>query len=762
MSSDGIPATADVVIVGGGVVGASVAYHLAQAGVGKVVLLERDRLGCGTSWHSAANIAIVDVSARAFIDFYTYSRELFSALEEDTGQAVGWRETGRIQIATNDRRLDTLRHVKAVADANGVAAEIVDSQEVKRHLPILRTDDIIGALWTPSTGRVNATDLIAAYAKAARKHRAVILERVPVLAIERNGAGIAAVITPAGRVATRTVVNCAGLWAPKISEMLGVRLPIYANEHFYILTKPFAGIRSDMPAFRDSDAAIYGREEVGGLLLGCFEKRAKPIDVDALPEDFSFALLPEDWDQFEPYMMAALHRIPELQDAEVKMLLNGPESFTPDGKFLLGACGGVEGYYVLAGMNSSGVNFSAGAGRGLAELISGAAPSYDLTPFDPNRFARFHSNRDWLRERIAETPGFFYGLGGPRTDYETGRRLRRSPLHALLEARGMRFASVAGWEQPDLLLREGDSETDAREREWRALTSAVALFDLTAAGRFLLPWTQLRNSVGSHGVWDGLKPEQCRSVIIADDRGGGRTRALVTRLDSTMALVTVDAQREAIDASLFSASRQAGLDPAGLPTSGFAQILIAGPAAANLLTALAPEVAELSPGCGAPFDSGGVEGFAVRLSDSGHWLFTLHAEFACYAYERLESAASALGGGAVGRRTIELDRILRAIPSVGREIVPTIPVAALDTGSPPGQYPRLISAWSDVPLAGGEPLKEIDGRGKDAYVGFVTSAAVLPDGRTALMAYLERDATRLGAIGAAGLGVLQLREPGGG
>jgi len=735
MTTEDLPRSADVVVIGGGVIGASTAYHLAATGIGRVVLLERDRLGCGTSWHSAANIAIVDASERAYIDFYNYALETFAFLEEDTGQVTGWRKTGRVQVATNQERVASLRHIVAVAEANGVPAEIIDANEANRRLPILRTDDVLCALWTPSTGRVNVTDLIVAYARAARKRGAIVVEQAPVVNIELEKNSIAAVATPAGRIATPRIVNCAGLWAPKVAEMVGVRLPIHANEHFYFLTKPFEGIRGDMPSFRDADAAIYGREEVGGLLLGCFEKRAKPIAVDSLPAEFSFSLLREDWDQFEPYMHAALHRIPGLQHAEVKMLLNGPESFTPDNRFLLGPVEGVEGFYVLAGMNSAGVNFSPGAGRGLAELITGRPPFCDITPFSPQRFARFQSNADWLRERIAEAPGHLYSVGRVAPDYETGRRLRRSPLHALLEARGMRFSSALGWERPDLGMGDNENEAEALSREWQWIREAVALYDSTAAGRFLTDWVRLCESLDRAGAaLPDVEPRQCSVVYIPTAYGGGRARALVKRLDEELVLVTVDAECEAADAALFGISRQGGIDPAALAPSGLAQIVVAGPKTADLLDRLLPEIVGLAAGALASIDLAGAEGVAARLPDSDHWLLTLHAEYAAAAFEHLAAAAAKLGGGPIGRRTMECDRVLRAMPVVGHEILPTIPVEVLEPVTPAAKdQPRLVAAWADLPLLGGEPLWS-DG----SPVGFVTSAANLPDGRHALIGFLSR------------------------
>lgn len=730
MSND-LPASADCVVIGGGVIGCSIAFHLAQAGAGNVVLLERGQLGCGTSWHSAANIALVDASVRAYVEFYRYNRHMFAFLEEDTGQAVGWRETGRLQIAANEARWLALRHIADVAEANGIDADMIDAAEVGRLLPMLRTDDLLGALWTPNAGRVNVTDLIAAYAKAARKRGATILEGTSVTGIEVKDDRIAAVTTTRGRIATARVVNAAGLWAPQIAALVDLRLPIHANEHFYILTKGFEGIRSDMPAFRDADAAIYAREEVGGLLLGCFERRAKPIALESLPRDFSFGLLPENWDQFEPYMEAALHRIPALQNAEVKMLLNGPEGFTPDGKFLLGAMPRIDGLYVLAGMNSAGVNNAAGSARALAEQVVGAPTWIDVSAFDPARFTRFSSSPEWLAERVAEAPGHLYTLGRVARDFETGRRLRRSPLHELLEARGARFASVTGWERPVLTVRDGETESDAYRREWEALQGSVGLHDATAAGRFFVSLAVLAGMLPGIGIGD-LRPGRCRAVLVPGPGGGGRSRIVIAPIDAETALVTVDAMHEGSMASLFLGSARAGIDPSALATSGLVQLVVGGPRASEVV----------EPYCSSEnrLDIAGGEGVAVYLPDAEQWLLTIHAEFAGWAFEHLEGRVTELGGCLIGHRALELARILRGVPAVGREVVPGIPVDAL-TRKPGEGGPQLVLAWSEAPVATGDPLWS-----GDRPAGYVTSAASLPQAETAIIGFTNTATNELEVV----------------
>ena len=721
MAND-LPRTADCVVIGGGVIGCSLAFHLAQAGAGNVVLLERGQLGCGTSWHSAANIALVDASVRAYVEFYSYNRHMFAFLEEDTGQAVGWRETGRLQIAANDARWRVLRHIADVAEANGIDAGMIDPAEVARLLPILRTDDLLGALWTPNAGRVNVTDLIAAYARAARKRGATILEGTSVMGIEVEADRVQAVTTTRGRIATARVVNAAGLWAPQVAALVGLRLPIHANEHFYILTKGFEGIRSDMPAFRDADAAIYAREEVNGLLLGCFERRAKPIALESLPRDFSFGLLPEDWDQFEPYMEAALHRIPALQNAEVKMLLNGPEGFTPDGKFLLGRMPGIDGLYVLAGMNSAGVNNAAGSARALAEQVVGAPTWIDVSAFDPARFTRFSSSPEWLAERVAEAPGHLYTLGRVARDFETGRRLRRSPLHELLEARGTRFASVTGWERPVITVRDGETEADAYRREWEALQGSVGLHDDTAAGRVILSLGALAGMLPGTDFGD-LRPWQCRAVLLPGPDGGGRSRIVLAPIDAENVLITVDATHEGRVATLFRGPARAGIDPASLAASGLVQLVLSGPRASEVV----------KPCCSSDgrLDIAGGEGVAVYLPDAEQWLLTLHAEFAGWAFEHLERRVTELGGCLVGHRALELARVLRGVPAVGSEVIPSIPVDAL-TRKAGDAGPRLVLAWSESRVAAGDPLWA-----GDRPAGYVTSAASLPQAETAIIGFTD-------------------------
>ena len=328
-----LPSQADVVVIGGGVMGCSTLYHLAKEGVSNAVLLERNKLTSGTTWHSAAQVRALR-STQNLTNLIKYSISLYQSLEEETGQQVGWINKGSLSIATNPDRLTHIRRQEALAQLYGVEAVSVSASEVKARWPLMHSDDVIGAVWSPDDGRVSPSDLCAALIKAARKRGASIFEDTGVTGILTEGHKIIGVETTKGVIQTKAIALCTGLWSRQAAQMAGVDIPVWPCEHFYLLTRPIEGISGNMPTLSDHDGHLYIRDDSGGLLVGCFEPMGKPIDPDRLGPDFAFQLLPEDWDHFEPMLQHALHRLPVLQDAEVKMLLIGPESFTPDGSFL--------------------------------------------------------------------------------------------------------------------------------------------------------------------------------------------------------------------------------------------------------------------------------------------------------------------------------------------------------------------------------------------------------------------------------------------
>ena len=447
MPETGLPSHASVVVIGGGVMGCSTLYHLAEAGVTDAILLERNRLTSGTTWHSAAQVRALR-STRNLTDLIRYSVSLYSRLEEETGQATGWINKGSLSIATTEDRLVHIRRQEALAHLFGVRARSVSVGEAKERWPLMNAEDVIGAVWSPDDGRVSPSDLCAALVKGARAREAWIFEDTRVTGILTRNGWITAVETNKGTVRCDAVALCTGLWSREVAAMAGAEVPVWPCEHFYLLTEAVEGIEGNVPALSDHDGHLYIRDDSGGLLIGCFEPHAKPIDPDRLGEDFAFQLLPEDWDHFEPMMRNALHRLPALETAGVKMLLNGPESFTPDGSFLLGEAAETGGLFLGCGMNSVGVATGGGAGMALAHCIVHGHTPMDLQEADPTRFPSCFNSAAALAARVPEVLGKHYEITYPGRQWATSRGLRPLPLDDRWRAEKAHFGQVYGFERP--------------------------------------------------------------------------------------------------------------------------------------------------------------------------------------------------------------------------------------------------------------------------------------------------------------------------
>ena len=441
-----IPTQAAIVIVGGGIAGCSVAYHLAKMGKTDVLLLEQGKLTSGTTWHAAGLVGQMRPN-RNMTQMSKYGIELYASLEAETGLATGWKQCGSVNVARTPERMKVLRKQVAMANSFGVECHEISPQEAGDKYPIMRTDDLQGAIWLPGDGKANPADLCMSLAKGARNRGVKMAEGIEVTGVITENGRAVGVRTAQGEVRCEVIVNCAGQWARQFGKLAGVNVPLYSAEHFYIVTGKIPGVHPMLPVMRDPDGYIYYKEEVGGLVMGGFEPKAKPWKMDPIPSTFQFELLDEDWEQFEPLMTAALHRTPCLVTAEVKMLLNGPESFTPDGNFILGEAPELHNYFVCAGFNSAGIANSGGAGRLMAEWIVGGEPSTDLWDVDIRRFGAFTGNRKALAERTGETLGLHYAMRWPRQELETARPLRTSPLYDILAGKGAEFGSKNGWER---------------------------------------------------------------------------------------------------------------------------------------------------------------------------------------------------------------------------------------------------------------------------------------------------------------------------
>jgi len=442
----GLPSQAEIIIVGGGIAGCSTAYHLAKAGKTDVLLLEQGKLTSGTTWHAAGLIGQMRPN-RNMTAMSKYGIELYATLEAETGLATGWKQCGSVNVARTPERMQVLRKQAALAHSFGVECHLISPQEAGERYPVMRTDDLQGAIWLPGDGKANPADLCMSLAKGARNLGVRMQEGIEVTGVIVENGRVKGVRTAQGEVRCEVLVNCAGQWARQFGRLAGVNVPLYSAEHFYIVTGRIEGAHPMLPVMRDPDGYVYYKEEVGGLLMGGFEPVAKPWKVDPIPSSFQFALLDEDWEQFEPLMKNAIHRTPCLETAEIKMLLNGPESFTPDGNFILGEAPELRNYFVCAGFNSAGIANSGGAGRLMAEWIAGGEPGTDLWDVDIRRFGSFTGNRRALFARTAETLGLHYAMRWPRQELETARPLRTSPLYDILSAKGAEFGSKNGWER---------------------------------------------------------------------------------------------------------------------------------------------------------------------------------------------------------------------------------------------------------------------------------------------------------------------------
>lgn len=485
-----LPAHASVIVIGGGIMGCSTLYHLAKYGVSDAILLERNQLTSGTTWHSAAQVRALR-STKNLTDLIRYSIQLYSSLEAETGQSTGWINKGSLSIATNQDRLTHIRRQQVLSELYGVSAQSVSVGEAKERWPHMNCDDIIGAVWSPNDGRVSPSDLCAALTKGAQARGVRIYENTEVVGIVLEKNRVKAVETDSGTVNCDAIALCTGLWSRKMGQMAGVEVPVWPCEHYYLLTKPVPNIVGNLPTLSDHDGHLYIRDDSGGLLVGCFEPHARPVSPQSLGRDFAFQLLDEDWDHFEPMMVNAMHRLPALQYAEVKMLLNGPESFTPDGSFMLGESVETKGFFLGCGMNSVGVASGGGAGMALAYCIQHGHMPMDLHEANPARFPSQFNSVEFLTERIPEVLGKHYEISYPGRQWSSGRKIKVSALHEHFCRERAYFGQTFNWERPLYFRKQSDPVLSFGKPDWfsnvarevRSAQENAAIFDQSTFGK---------------------------------------------------------------------------------------------------------------------------------------------------------------------------------------------------------------------------------------------------------------------------------------
>ncbi len=652
-----LPARTDVVVIGGGIVGCSIAYHLAHRGQ-DVVLLEQAQLTAGTTWHAAGLVGQLK-STKSMTALAKYSADLYARLEDETGQATGLRMTGSLSVAADDERMEELLRGAAMASTLGVEAQVLEPAEASARWPLLNASDLVGAVYFPGDGKVDPVDTTAALAKGARQSGARIVEGVRVERVLVDEGRATGVATSAGDVAAGHVVIAAGMWSRELAAAAGAAVPLQACEHFYVVTEPIAGLSPDLPTLRDPGNYTYVKEEAGKLLAGFFEPVAKPWAVDGIPTDFAFGRLPEDWDHVGPIFERSVHRVPALAEAGIHTFFNGPESFTPDGRYYLGETPEVGGLWVAAGFNSVGIQSAGGAGKALADWIVDGHPGLDLWDVDIRRAQPYQADPGYLGERASESLGLLYAMHWPFLQYETARGVFTSPFHHRLAAAGACFGEVAGWERPNWYAPPGVApryEYSYGRQNWFehsaaehvAAREAVALFDQSSFAKYLVegPGAQAAlQQVCANDV--GGVPGDVVYTQWLNERGGVEADLTVTRLAEDRYLVVTAAATRVRDLDWLRRhlpSEVAARDVTEeLPVLG-----VMGPRARELLAGLT--TADLSND-GFPFGTAqqievaGVPVRALRLSYVGELGWELYAapDDAVALYDAVAEAGGPLG-----------------------------------------------------------------------------------------------------------------------
>jgi glycine cleavage system T protein len=442
-----LPSQAQVVIIGGGVGGTSIAYHLTQLGWKDIVVLERHELTSGSTWHSAGLVGQMRSDVNLTRMMY-YSTDLYRRLKDETGQDTGWREVGGVRLASSPERMQELKRLVGMARSFGIPMELISPKDAQDMFPLMTTEGVVGAAYTPNDGVIDPTGLTIALAKGAKERGAQIFEETNVTAINLKNGRVDEVVTERGTIKTEIVINATGQWGAEVGKMVGLSLPVVPMAHLYIVTKPIEGVRHDFPTLRDPDLLVYWREEVGGITTGGYERDPAPFGLEGIPREFKYKLLNPDWDRFAPLMENSIHRVPALEEAEIIQLLNGPEGFTPDGEFLLGPTA-VKGFWVACAFCAHGLAGAGGIGKVMAEWIVDGHPEWDVWALDVRRFGSNYTSQDYIVARTIETYSKYYDIHFPYEERISRRGLRLSPTYRRLKELGCHFGEKTGWERPN-------------------------------------------------------------------------------------------------------------------------------------------------------------------------------------------------------------------------------------------------------------------------------------------------------------------------
>ncbi len=756
-----LPSSAKIVIVGGGIIGCSVAYHLGKMGLTDVLLLEQGKLTSGSTWHAAGLVGQLRTSAN-ITQLLGYSVDLYARLEQDTGLATGWKRNGGLRLACTPERWTEVRRQATTATSFGLEMHLLSAKEAQDLWPLMQIEDVVGAAFLPTDGQASPSDITMSLAKGARNAGVTIREGVRVTGVEMEDGRVRAVVTDQGRIACDKLVICAGQWSRELGRMAGVNIPLVSVQHQYLITDRIDGVTPNLPTLRDPDRLTYWKEEVGGLVMGGYEPNPKPWAMDGLPDRFEFQLLEDDLEHFEPLLELAAGRVPAMQSAGIKEFINGPESFTPDGNFILGEAPELRGVFVGAGFNAFGIASAGGAGMVLAEWVVNGEPPYDLWPIDIRRFGRNHLDTGWVRTRTLEAYAKHYTMAWPFEEYRSGRPLRRSPLYDRLKADGACFGEKLGWERPnwfadlvsgekaeDVYSYERQNWFDAVGREHKACRERVAIFDQTSFAKFLLVGRDAQAALSWIAANDVAKPPGYLVYTqMLNGRGGIECDLTVGRLSPTEYYIVTGTGFATHDFDWISRSIPEGLDARLIDvTSANAVFSVMGPRSRDVIQSLTEH--DMS-NAGFPFGRvrritvAGAPVLALRVTYVGELGWELHipVEFAASVYDALMAEGSRHGIANAGYRAIESLRLEKGYRAWGADIGPDHSPLVAGLG-------WAVKLKSDTPFQGRAALEaQATKKLPRLLAGFAADPSIVLLGRETIY----RDGKRVGWLSSGGYG----------
>lgn len=755
-----LPSSSKVVVIGGGIVGCSTAYHLAKMGV-EVVLLERKKLTSGTTFHAAGLVGQLRTSANV-TQLLGYSIDLYRRLEAETEQATGWKMNGGLRLACNAERWIEVQRQATTAHSFGLDMQLLTPKEAQDLWPLMDVGDVVGAAFLPTDGQANPSDITLSLAKGARMAGAQIFEDTKVLSVDIRDGVVSGVIVEGGRIDCEKVVVCAGMWTRPFCAAHGVNVPLVPVEHQYLVTERIEGVTPGLPTLRDPDRLTYWKEDVGGLVMGGYEPNPKLWRDGSLPKDFHFTLLDNDFDHFTPIMELALGRVPAMQTAGIKQMINGPESFTPDGMFILGEAPEQRSLFVGAGFNAFGIASGGGAGMCLAEWVAKGEAPFDLWPADIRRFGRPHFDTDWIRRRTYEAYGKHYTMAWPSEEHRSARPCRKSPLYEMLKADGAVFGEKLGWERPNWFadLGAGEAPEDvytfgrpnwhaAVGREHRACREGVVIFDQTSFAKFALKGPDAEAALSWIAANDVARP--VGSLVytqMLNDRGGIEADLTAVRRARDEYYIVTGTGFATHDFDWIARNIPAGANAQLFDiTSANAVLSLMGPKAREVLQAVTR--ADVS-NAAFPFGTAQVIGIAgcpvlaLRVTYVGELGWELHfpVEYATAVYAALREAGAPHGIRNAGYRAIETLRLEKGYRAWASDIGPDHTPDEAGLG-------WAVKMSKGIPFRGRDAVAAQRARGvKKMMATFTAAPGVILNGRETIY----RNGERVGWLSSGGFG----------